>query len=294
MLVQGGQVPEYHIVPDMARLENSGVTLTDIVNAVENSNIIDSPGLYEANHELVLTLVGAQAHDAAALSNLVVKSTPGGAPVRVADVADVRQGTEPVYTTVTANGVPSVLVSITRQISSNTVAVADGVNAEVAELEKALPPGVHLMPFYDQSDLVRESIASVRDAIFIGLVLACIILFLFLRDWSSSLVAGLVIPVTVAVTILFLWIIGQSFNLMTLGGLAAAIGLVIDDAIVVVENIVVHRDAGETRANAVRLALREISTPLIFSTITPVVVFLPLVAVTGVTGNFFRALAQSR
>jgi len=101
----------------------------------------------------------------------------------------------------------------------------------------------------------------------------------------------MVIPVTVAVTILFLWIIGESFNLMTLGGLAAAIGLVIDDAIVVVENIVVHRDAGETRANAVRLALREISTPLIFSTITPVVVFLPLIAVTGVTGSFFRALA---
>jgi multidrug efflux pump subunit AcrB len=108
-------------------------------------------------------------------------------------------------------------------------------------------PRAHLEPFYDQSELVREAIASVRDAIFIGLVLACIILFLFLRDWSSSLVAGLVIPVTVAVTILFLWVIGQSFNLMTLGGLAAAIGLVIDDAIVVVENIVVHRDAGESR-----------------------------------------------
>jgi multidrug efflux pump subunit AcrB len=122
-------------------------------------------------------------------------------------------------------------------------------------------------------------------------VLACIILFLFLRDWSSSLVAGLVIPVTVAVTILFLWIIGQSFNLMTLGGLAAAIGLVIDDAIVVVENIVVHRDQGQSRADAVRLALREISTPLVFSTITPVVVFVPLIATTGVTGSFFRALA---
>ncbi|HXE07009.1 MAG TPA: efflux RND transporter permease subunit [Acidobacteriaceae bacterium] len=290
-LVQGGQVPEYHIVPDMARLENSGVTLTDLVNAVQNSNIIDSPGLYEANHELILALVGSQAHDAAALGNLVVKSTAAGAPVRIADVAEVRQGTEPVYTTVTANGVPSVLISISRQISSNTVAVADGVAREVSVLQRTLPPGVHLTPFYDQSQLVRESIASVRDAILIGLLLACIILFLFLRDWSSSLIAGMVIPVTVAVTILFLWIIGESFNLMTLGGLAAAIGLVIDDAIVVVENIVVHRDAGESRANAVRLALRELSTPLIFSTITPVVVFLPLIAVTGVTGNFFRALA---
>jgi multidrug efflux pump subunit AcrB len=150
---------------------------------------------------------------------------------------------------------------------------------------------VHLAPFYDQSELVHESIASVRDAILIGLLLACLILFLFLRDWTSSLIAGLVIPVTVAITILFLWAIGESFNLMTLGGLAAAIGLVIDDAIVVVENIVVHRDSGQTRVEAVRSALREIMVPLVGSTITPVVVFVPLVAVTGVTGTFFRALA---
>jgi multidrug efflux pump subunit AcrB len=289
--VQGGQVPEYHIVPNMARLQNAGVTLTDLVSAVEASNIVDSPGLYEANHELILALVGAQAHDAAHLASLVVKTSASGAPVRVSDVADVGPGTEPVYTTVTANGTPSVLLNIARQPSSNTVEVANAVAAEVGELAKTLPEGVHLVPFYDQSELVRESIASVRDAIFIGLVLACIILFLFLRDWSSSLVAGTVIPVTVAVTILFLWAIGQSFNLMTLGGLAAAIGLVIDDAIVVVENIVVHRDAGQSRVTAIRMALHEICTPLVFSTITPVVVFLPLIAVTGVTGSFFRALA---
>ena len=289
--VQGGQIPEYHIVPNMARLQNAGVTLTDLVNSVQASNIIDSPGLYEANHELVLALVGAQAHDAAHLGSLIVKTTASGAPVRVADVADVRPGTQPLYTTVTANGAPAVLLNIARQPTSNTVEVANGVAAKIDELRKILPEGTHLEPFYDQSELVRESIASVRDAILIGLVLACIILFLFLRDWSSSLVAGLVIPATVAVTILFLWVIGESFNLMTLGGLAAAIGLVIDDAIVVVENIVVHRDAGESRAGAVRLALHEISTPLIFSTITPVVVFLPLIAVTGVTGSFFRALA---
>ncbi len=160
-----------------------------------------------------------------------------------------------------------------------------------SSLKKILPEGVRLEPYYDQSELVRESIRSVRDAILIGLVLACVILFLFLSDWTSSLVAGLVIPVTIAITILFLWMIGESFNLMTLGGLAAAIGLVIDDAIVVVENIVLHRDRGESRAEAARLALREITAPLIGSTITPVVVFLPLISVTGVTGSFFRALA---
>ncbi len=156
---------------------------------------------------MILALVGAQTHDAAHLGSLVVKTTPSGAPVRIDDVADVRPGTEPQYTTVTANGTPSVLMTIARQPTSNTVQVANGVAAKVEQLRQILPPGTHLTPFYDQSQLVRESIASVRDAIFIGLVLACIILFLFLRDWSSSLVAGLVIPVTVAVTILFLWAI---------------------------------------------------------------------------------------
>ncbi len=228
-------------------MASSGVTIPDLVNAIQASNIIDSPGLYEANHQLILGLVGAQVHDLDGVRQLVVKTTPAGAPVRVADVATVEQSTMPVYTTVTANGKPAVLINIARQPSSNTVAVADAVAAQIAQLRKNLPPGVRLEPFYDQSQLVRDSIASVRDAIFIGLVLACIILFLFLRDWSSSLIAGLVIPVTIAVTVLVLRVIGQSFNLMTLGGLAAAIGLVIDDAIVVVENIVLHRDHGETR-----------------------------------------------
>lgn len=289
--VQGGQVPEYHVIPNLARLQASGVTVLDLTNAIGAANTIDSPGLYPQNHQLVLALVGSQAHDLESLRQLSVKTTATGAPVRVSDLADVVQAPQPVYTFVSANGRPAVLINIARQPSSNTVAVADGVAAEVEQLRSRLPKGVVLQPFYDQSQLVRDSIASVRDAILIGLVLACVILFLFLRDWRSSAIAGLVIPVTIAVTIVVLWIMGQSFNLMTLGGLAAAIGLVIDDAIVVVENIVLHRDAGEGRVDAVRKALHEISRPLIGSTITPVVVFLPLIAVTGVTGSFFRALA---
>ena len=289
--IQGGQVPEYHVVPNMARLQASGVTILDLANAIGVANTIDSPGLYPQNHQLVLALVGSQAHDIQSLRDLTVKTTASGAPVRVSDLADVIQAPMPVYTFVSANGHPAVLLNIARQPSSNTVQVADGVAAAVHQLRARLPRGVALEPFYDQSQIVRESIASVRDAILIGLFLACMILYLFLRDWRSSLIAGMVIPVTMAVTVLVLWLVGESFNLMTLGGLAAAIGLVIDDAIVVVENIVLHRDAGENRVEAVRKALHEISRPLIGSTITPVVVFLPLIAVTGVTGSFFRALA---
>jgi CzcA family heavy metal efflux pump len=291
VLVQGGRIPEFHIVPNLARLQAAGVTLLELVNAVQESNIIDSSGLYEANHQLILGLIGAQAHNATELSNLIVKTSPNGVAIRVGDIGTVEPSTMPVYTAVRSNGKPAVLINITRQPASNAVAVVNGVAAEMGRLEAKLPPGVHVEPFYDQSELVRESILSVRDAILIGLVLACIILFLFLHDWTASLVAGLVIPVTVAVTILFLHITGQSFNLMTLGGLAAAIGLVIDDAIVVVENIAVHREAGESRVGSVRKAIHEISRPLVFSTITPVIVFLPLVSVTQVTGSFFRALA---
>ena len=140
------------------------------------------------------------------------------------------------------------LLNVFRQPDSNTVAVADEVHAEIENIRKELPTGVELQPFYDQSDLVNDSITSVRDAVIIGLVLASLIMVLFLRDWGTSLVAGLVIPATLAVTFIVLRLLGESFNLMTLGGLAAAVGLVIDDAIVVVENIVLHRDAGQSRA----------------------------------------------
>src|SRR5262249_16876757 len=151
--------------------------------------------------------------------------------------------------------------------------------------------GIHLTPFYDQSGIVQDSIKSVRDAILLGLVLSAVVLVVFLRDWGTSVVAGLVIPVTIFVTFIVLKLLGQTFNLITLGGLGAAVGLVIDDAIVVVENIVLHRDAGEGKIDAIRNALSEITAPLIGSTLTPIVVFLPLISMTGVNGTFFRALA---
>jgi multidrug efflux pump subunit AcrB len=225
------------------------------------------------------------------IADTVIKNTAAGIPVRIGDVATVTPGVKPVYTIVTANGKPAVLLNINRQPDSNTVQVADEVHKQVEEIRKSIPPGIEIKPFYDQSIIVGDSIKSVRDAILIGLILASIILVVFLRDWGTSIVAGLVIPVTVLVTFIALWLLNQSFNLMTLGGLAAAVGLVIDDAIVVVENIVLHRDAGEGRLQAIHNALQEITIPLIGSTVTPVVVFLPLISITGVTGTFFRALA---
>ncbi len=218
--VQGGQVPEFHVIPNLAKLQATSTTISDVVGAIDATNRIDSPGLYNANHQLVLGLVGSQAHNRQQIAQIVVKTSASGVPIRIADVADVVPATLPVYTIVTANGQPAVLLNIARQPSGNTVAVADEVAAKIKELQKTLPPGALLEPFYDQSHLVRDSISSVRDAILIGIVLASAVLVLFLRDWSSSIVAGLVIPVTILITFLFLSVTGQSFNLMTLGGLA--------------------------------------------------------------------------
>jgi len=291
VIVQGGQEPEFHITPDPAKLLTAGVTVSDILDAVRRTNLIDSPGLLERNHQLYLGLVNGQVKTPEDIANAVIKNTPAGIPVRIGDVSTVAPGVKPVYTVVTANGKPAVLININRQPDGNTVQVAQEVHDEIERLRKTLPPGVQIQPFYDQSIIVGESIKSVRDAILLGLILASIILVVFLRDWGTSLVAGLVIPVTVMVTFIALKVMGETFNLMTLGGLAAAVGLVIDDAIVVVENIVLHRDAGQGRLEAIRSALKEITVPLIGSTITPVVVFIPLIVITGVTGVFFRALA---
>ena len=291
VVVQGGQEPEFEVRADPAKLLQTSTTIPSILDAIGRSNMVDSPGLFESNHQLVLSLVSGQSHTVEDISNIVVKATPLGAPIRVGDIATVSNSVKPVYTTVTANAKPAVLLNIFRQPDSNTVAVANDVRSEIERIRKELPKGVDLQPFYDQSEIVGDSIASVRDAVILGLVLASLIMVLFLRDWGTSLVAGLVIPATLAVTFIALRLMGESFNLMTLGGLAAAVGLVIDDAIVVVENIVMHRDSGQARADAIRSALTEIRVPLIGSTITPIVVFLPLIAITGVTGTFFRALA---
>jgi CzcA family heavy metal efflux pump len=291
VVVQGGKVPEFQVQPDPAKLVQTGVTIQNILDAIGRSNMVDSPGLIEENHQLILGLVSGLTQTPSEIGNIVVKTTPSGAPVRIGDVAAVGPSEMPVYTVVTANAKPAVLLSINRQPAGNTVAAANAVRAEIDQIRKELPKGVELKPFYDQSEIVTESITSVRDAILLGLVLASLIMVLFLRDWGTSLVAGLVIPATIGVTFIILRALGQTFNLMTLGGLAAAVGLVIDDAIVVVENIVMHRDSGQSRSEAIRSAIREIRAPLVGSTITPIVVFLPLISIEGVNGVFFRALA---
>ncbi len=288
--VAGGKTREFHVTIDPEKLTAHNVSTQQVVDSIRNSNIVVSPGLIEENHQLELALISGQAKRPDELNDIVV-ATVNDAPVRVSDVASVTAGVEPQYTIVTADGRPAALVNINRQPDANTVAVVDEVKGALNAMRGQIPKDVRVAAYYDQSLLVRESINSVRDSIMVGLLLSVVILYAFLRNWGTTFVAILVIPVTVLVTFLAMWLAGLSFDLMTLGGVAAAIGLVIDDAIVVVENIYTHLSRGQSRREAVQSAVSEITVPIIGSTITPVVVFLPLTLLTGVTGVFFRSLA---
>lgn len=288
--VVGGEVREFHIVIDEKKLTARQLTLQQVAEAVKSSNLLASPGLLESDHKLELALVSGQAAKPDDLNSIVV-GTVNGVPVTVADIAEVKSGVEPNYTIVTADGKRAVLLNILRQPDANTVTVMDEIKAELDSIRKTLPTDVKVAPFYDQSLLVRDSMNSVRDAILLGLFLSVVILYAFLKNWETTFVAILVIPVTVLATFLAMYLVGLSFDLMTLGGVAAAIGLVIDDAIVVVENIYSHLSRGQMRVEAVQKAISEITVPIIGSTVTPVVVFLPLALLSGITGVFFRSLA---
>ncbi len=286
----GGRTPEYHIVVDPLLLSAANLTLTQVTDALTNNNFVASAGMHEENHTLYLTVVDGRVHSIRDIENFPVTVIEGH-PVRVRDFARVERGPQPVFNIVTADGENAVLLNVRSQPYGNTLQIANSLKKQLAELKRILPPDMKLAFFYDQSEIVRASVDSVWEAIIFGLILSVFILYFFLKNWSTTLVATMVIPVTVLTTLLSMKISGLTFNLMTLGGIAAAIGLIIDDAIVVVEAIHTKRMTGLGRMEAVREAIGEIYRPLVGSTLTPVVVFIPLAFLQGITGVFFRALA---
>jgi len=286
----GGRTPEYHIVVDPLRLQAAGLTLTQVTEALDKNNLVTSTGLHEENRMMYLAVVDGRVHSIKDIENFPVAVT-GRHPVLVREIARVERGPEPVFNVVTADGQEAVLLNVYSQPDGSTLDIARRLTEDLKVLRRELPSDMKLAFFYDQSLLVRASVRSVWEAIIFGLVLSVLILYAFLKSWRTTLVAILVIPVTVLVTLLSIKAAGLSFNLMTLGGIAAAIGLVIDDAIVVVEAIHTKRKSGRDQLTAIREAINEIFRPLVGSTLTPVVVFIPLAFLDGVTGVFFRALA---
>ena len=288
--IVGGRAPEYHVIVNPQRLNALNMPLTKVVDAIRNSNIIVPAGMLQENYHLYLTTVTGLMEQPQQIENTVVDVVKG-TPVLVKDIASVVPGEKPTYNIVTANGRTAVLVNVLQQPDGNAVQVADAVNAELAEIRKTLPKDIELSTYYDQSILVRDSISGVVESILIGLVLSVAVLMAFLKSWRTTLVAAAVIPVAVLTAVVCMSLLHMSFNLMTLGGIAACIGVVIDDAIVMVENIAVHLNMGQTPNEAARSAIIELTPALIGSTLTPIVVFVPLVFLGGITAVFFRALA---
>ena len=286
----GGRTPEWHVIVDPVRLQAAKLTLSQVTEAFTKNNLVSSTGLHEENHMLYLSVVDGRVHSQKEIEDFPV-TVANGRPVRVRDFARVERGPEPVFNIVTADGQDAVLLNIYSQPDGSTLDIARRLKAELAALKTELPPDMKLAFFYDQSLFVKASVESVWEAILFGLILSIVILYFFLKHWGTTLVATLVIPVTVLITLLAIKLAGLSFNLMTLGGIAAAIGLVIDDAIVVVEAIHTKRVAGLNKVEAIDRAIGEIFRPLVGSTLTPVVVFIPLAFLQGITGIFFRALA---
>ncbi len=286
----GGRTPEYHVIVDPLRLQAASLTLVQVTDALSKNNQVTPTGMHEENHTLYLAVVDGRVHNISEIENLIV-AVANSRPIRIKDFARVEHGPEPAFQVVTAEGVPAVLLNVRSQPDGSTMDIANGLKKVIAELKQELPPDVRIVSFYDQSLFVRASAASVRDAILFGLILSVVIIYLFLKNWGTTLTAIVVIPVTVLVTLLAMMAAGLSLNIMTLGGIAAAIGLVIDDAIVVVEAIYAKIMSGLPRVEAVQTGIGEILLPLVGSTLTPVVVFIPLAFLDGITGVFFRALA---
>jgi CzcA family heavy metal efflux pump len=288
--VVGGRPPEYHVLVDPQKLNSYGISLTKVVDAIKNSNTITAAGIVQENYKLYLTTVTGLLKTREQILDLVIDVVKG-TPVTIRDLATVERLEQPLYQIVTANGHEAVTVNVLQQPDGNAVQIADAVNAELASLQKTLPPDIKISKFYDQSELIRESIQGVVESILIGLALSVGVLLLFLRNWRITFVAAIVIPIAALVSVIFIKLFNMSFDLMTLGGIAACIGVVIDDAIVMVENIAVHLSLGEKPFDASKHAIVELTPALIGSTLTPIVVFVPLVFLSGIYAVFFRALA---
>jgi len=284
--VQGSDVREIEVVADPARLAGQRLTFEDVADAIRQATTVTAVGRMPENYKQYLIVSAGEAHSLDDVANVVV-----GHGVRVRDIATVTSGTEDHVRIIAGDGKPAALLNITRQPGGNTVAIADSIAAIARNLRAALPPGVRIKAVYDQAALVRDAVKSVRDAMMIGAVLAVIVLLLFLRHARITAISASSIPLTMAITVFVMSLVGQTFNLMTLGAMAISIGLVIDDAVVITENIVRHLHLTPDRDVAIREAVQEIIWPVTTSTITTVVVFLPLGLLTGVEGQFFHALS---
>jgi CzcA family heavy metal efflux pump len=287
--VQASDTREIEVVLDPAKLAAADLTVVDVSEALKLQNTIRPVGRFQESGLQHLTLASGLWKNVDQIADAPVKITNGRA-IRVSDIGTVTRGAPDRTLLVTGGGRDAVVMTIAQQIGANILDLKVGIDEAVARLATTLPAGIAISRVYDLAEFVEESIASVRDAILIGGLLAIVVLLVFLRSWRLTMIAAVTLPLAVIPTFVFMWLFGGTINLMSMGGLAVAIGLVIDDAVVVVENV--HRRAGEGGSSVID-AVQQLLAPLVSSTLTTVVVFAPLGLLAGVPGQFFRALSLS-
>ena len=290
--IMGGEISEFRVEIDPARLRAYGLTLDDVSRALTAANVLSVTGRMEDKHHLLLVFSDNRISGIDDIKKTIIRNN-GGTLIPLHKVADVRADSKPRTSIVEADGKQAVIVQIFQQADGNTVQVVHNVKETLKAYRNKLPRDMMISNWYDQSELIIKSAAGVRDAIFIGILLAALVLFAFLRDLRITLAAFIVVPAVLASTVLLLHVFHMSFNIMTLGGMAAAIGLVVDDAIVMIEQIVrrIRSEPETDRHETIRRAVREFLSPLAGSSTSTIIVFLPLAFLGGVTGAFFKALS---
>ena len=290
--VLGGETPEVQVAVNPEKLRAYGLTLDAVSKALSETNSVKAVGRLEDN-DLLYLAVSNNAFDSVKSVQDVALHTGAAGIVKLGEIAKVFMGSVPQWLLVDVDGQPAVTVDVYQQDSADSLSLQTAVQKRLDSFMKTQPKSIRLTKWYDQTELVRSSIAAVEEAILIGLVFAAFVLLAFLRNWRVTLVAMTIVPLSIAVTILLLSLLGMTFNIMTLGGIAAAIGLLVDDVIVMIEHIA--RRAGvpgvENARATVLHAAREFLPPLIGSSLATIIIFIPLAFLTGVTGAFFKFLS---
>lgn len=294
VIVRGGKSKEYVVVLDAVKMSSLGITPNTLITVFNNTNFVESNGELADFRRLYLTLTEARVNDVEGLKNIVIRND-GTRIVHLRDIAAIDLQEQQEFVILNANGNNAVQVDLVKQQGVNLIDFARDVRVKAEEIKKVLPPGIELKPYYDQSAFVGDSINSVSKTIYEGLLLAIFVMIAFLRSWRASLVVLLTIPVTIAFSITFLYLAGITINIMSLGGIAAAIGLIIDDAIVIIEQIYrVHEEyPGKDRFTVVKEAIHDLFPAMVGSSLSTIVIFIPFRMMSGLAGSFFKELSNT-
>ncbi|HYS11210.1 MAG TPA: efflux RND transporter permease subunit [Myxococcales bacterium] len=288
--VQSSEIPETQVLLDPARLRAAHLTVPQVADKLRLANRVQTVARIEDEHELALGVVTGEMTDPAQIGQTVVGGTPSQ-PLRIVDLGTVTRGLAPRTTVIRVDGKPGAILNVARRASGDILALDTAVRQRLAAIKPSLPTGLQIRPVYEQAQFVADAVRGVRDAVLFGALFAVVVLAIFLRDLRATLVAALSLPLSLGMTLLVLRMLDQTLNLMSLGGLAIAVGLVIDDAVVIVEAVHRHLEAGLTPAEAARKGTEELFWPVVGTTVTTVVVFLPLGLLGGVAGQFFASLS---